>query len=112
MATPRDIEMRLLTIGLDYKEVLRDYFMAHAPAKPTFDFDIRMSSPAPVLVEKKRNWFQRLADSISMGYDFGKLYENWSEYEKWANERDNQSRIQWPRVWAEAMMKERERSLT
>lgn len=88
---------------------LRDYFIAHAPTKPTFDFDIRMSTPAPTLIEKKLTWFQRFCNAISMGLDFDRQYKNWNEYQEWVTERDNQRMIQWPGAWADAMLAERER---
>lgn len=66
---------------------LRDYFAAHAPAVgPLWSFPVRMpcQRPKPDIVDKE--WM------------------NSKEIEAWDDEKARQKLIQWPWVWADAML--------
>lgn len=64
---------------------LRDYFIAHAPAEPTFHFKVKMDRPRPS--------------------GEGKI----DEILDWERDEKINRMKQWPGVWADAMLAEREK---
>lgn len=73
--------------------MLRDYFAAHAPEGQLWYFEPQMETkrPAPMPM--------REGDEVPC---------NWKEMNDWDTERSKQVNIQWPWVWADAMLKARE----
>lgn len=71
---------------------LRAYLVAHAPAQPTFRFEVRMPTPRPVPV---LNDDRECANEV--------------DCREWDDERERQRMIQWPCVWADAMLSEMNR---
>lgn len=70
---------------------LRDYFATHAPAQPTWNFEPVMNTPRPV------------PQMVEGDHDSAECV-NKDEIESWNNERNKQWSIQWPWVWADAML--------
>lgn len=72
---------------------LRDFFAAHAPMEPTWDFQPAMPSPRP-----------EVKHPISRdGYA-----ANHAEIEAWDEERARQRMMQWPYAWADAVLAARD----
>jgi hypothetical protein len=65
---------------------LRDYFIAHAPPEPAWEFDVPMDCPEPCANTDNKNYWN------------------------WKNERCEKQLRMWPGVWADSMLIERERS--
>lgn len=69
-----------------------EYFAAHAPEGPLWPFEPRMATKRPE------------ATPVPDGHD---LPANYLEIRAWNDERCKQLNIQWPWVWAEAMLREK-----
>lgn len=71
---------------------LRDYFIAHAPAEPTFIFDVKMETERPKPHFCMQN---NLLNGLAL--------------KEWDIEFERQKYIQWPSAWADTMIEEREK---
>lgn len=99
---------------------LRDYFIAHAPAKPWPEFAPVMP-PKPAFPDKhlllsdedRRDW-----DNERLDYDEEGCSEAlrqfasanvaaWHAQDEWNSDYNLQRRIQWPAYWADQMLKAR-----
>ena len=72
---------------------LLDYFATRAPTNQTFAFETAMPTPCP-----ESQWVEGQPKPI-----------NAFAIAEWEHEYIRQTMIQWPWVWAEAMLAERER---
>lgn len=85
----RPIEWGDLNEGM----TLRDYFAAHAPWSPRWDFNPSMPPPPKPTYGKD---------------EFGEtIVLNAREVAEWDREHDRQASIQWPWIWADAMIEAR-----
>jgi len=73
---------------------LRDYFAAHAPAEQEWSFEPTMPTKRPTPHLEENNSGDRVC-------------VNQQEVDAWDRERRKQVAIQWPWVWADAMLAER-----
>lgn len=103
---------------------LRDYFMAHAPAKPQDWFRPEMPAAprdpmpkpqdlTPAESEELAAWGD-VIDAKDMKEPRVRAYAEDVERQReeqraWNIEREKQRYIQWPRAWADAMLEEREK---
>jgi hypothetical protein len=72
---------------------IRDYFAANCPTEPQWDFDVKMPSPRPK------------PEFPCPGRGGHALNDD--EVRAWDVERAKQRFIQWPWVWADAMLAQR-----
>lgn len=85
---------------------LRDYFIAHAPAKPQVWFEPVMRKHPKfgpfVSNDGNRKYKTQREARIKEGDNF--YNENEAELEIWKLDYEEQKLIQWPAAWADAMM--------
>ncbi len=72
---------------------LRDWFAGQAPDRVKYDFPVRMDMPRPEPIETGIDGYPANSEEISA----------------WDEEHDRQRAIQWPYVWADAMLAERDK---
>lgn len=75
---------------------LLDYFIAHAPEKPQWDFDVPMKTKKPESIFEEN----RTPD----GYP-----DNFKEIEEWKTKRKQKRAKMWASEWAKAQLKERQK---
>lgn len=76
---------------------LLDYFVAHAPTQQLWHFNVEMPTPRPEPMHYRGA--ARTDDEIVARME---------EIERWDTEKRKRQAIQWPWVYAEAMLDERE----
>jgi hypothetical protein len=74
---------------------LLDYYAAHAPAAPLWDFPLRGIGKRPEVVIERGQ------------YPRGDECTNRIELSEYDDARAKAKRVQWPYVWAQAMLDER-----
>jgi len=72
---------------------LRDYFAAHAPINHLWHFEVRMPNARP-----EADW----SGVEESGPD--SMPANWRDQSAWDQEKKRQAFVQWPWVWADAML--------
>ena len=68
-----------------YGVTIRDFFAAHAPKEPTFEFDVKMRRPKPKT----------------------EAYPDDPELLLWEIEYNRQRAVQWPWIYADAVLRAR-----
>jgi hypothetical protein len=88
---------------------LRDYFVAHAPAEPQPWFEPTMSTECPPDDWRSEDGEERFTNMYEARRVYGDSIVNSNDDAQfaWKCERDKQRYLQWPAVWADAMLEER-----
>jgi hypothetical protein len=86
---------------------IRDYFIAHAPAKPQDWFQPEFSEPYPEPPEtwtSPKRWWQFWRNMDDESADDRLWWGMTSAVLAWNRARDQQRLLQWPAAWADAML--------
>ena len=104
------IEQNIIPIPMEAQLSVRDYYIARAPVEPQPWFIPHMENPRPTPLWKsddgKWTFLTRYAAEKECGDNFSDV--NWEAAQIWDKEFAKQRLLQWPRAWADEMLKRRD----